>query len=479
MEVHFSAMKRARLVCSTIVILAIISNCGSLRAQMMNWPQHSTAQQPYDANMSAPPLATPPYEVASLPANVSQPMEMHGPPYSWTSAPCTPCYPTGPQPPNQMNVPSVIGGEGSYPSYCAGGDYSTMGYGYDSYPCRPPVQWFGYAGALMLDRDDENHRLYSYDSNDEAYQLLDSQETNFDLSGGVEVHLGRMDACSGRGCELVYWGLFPNDGYAYAYPSQVSGDLNAIFNFDQLDYNGQTADNYVNDAAVHRLYRHTELNNVELNCIWNLSNCHLGGNNCCCSPCCHGGCACRPGCKFQALAGFRYLRFEDNLGFGSDPSDTQFTGEVDELYYNIDCDNDFFGVQFGGAGEQPLGGSAWSVTFGAKAGIFLNDADAYSTIGGAAGLARINNGPNNGVAWNVESHDDTAATIAELNAGIVCSVSPTWRLRGDCRVIGISGVALPTNQIYQDLRGIQDVALISTNGEVILHGVFVGLERVY
>jgi hypothetical protein len=475
---------------------------------MMNWPQYSTTQ-PNFANpvtpqsqvasgvnqvfqspaqpeaMSSPPLAWPPYAVASLPANVSQPMDMHAPAYSQNSAPCTPWYPIGPQLLNQMNEPPVSGSEGSYSSYCTGG-----GYGYDSYPCRPPVQWFGCAGALMLDRDDENHRFYSYDGNDEAYQLLDSQETNFDWSGGVEVHLGRMDACSGQGCELVYWGLFPSDGYAYAYPSQVSGDLNGIFNFDQLDYNGQTADNYVNDAAVHRLYRNTELHNVEWNCIWNLSNCNVGGsccvtnnsaygNDCCCGPCDHGGCPCRPRCKFQALAGFRYLRFEDNLEFGSDPSDTQFTGEVDELYYDIDCDNDLFGMQFGGVGERPLGGSAWSVTFGAKAGIFLNDADAYSTIGGAAGLATINNGPNNGVAWNVESHDDAAATIAELNAGIAVSVSPTWRLRGDYRVIGVSGVALPTNQIYQDLRGIQDVALISTNGEVILQGVFVGAERVY
>jgi hypothetical protein len=179
------------------------------------------------------------------------------------------------------------------------------------------------------------------------------------------------------------------------------------------------------------------------------------------------------------LTGFRYLRFEDNISFASDPNDTSFTGEADELYYNINCDNDLWGWQFGGFGQKALGGSRLSLTFGAKAGVFLNDADARSTIGGSAGLATINNGPNQGVAWDIESHDDSFATIAELQAGVAYAFLPTWRIRGDYRVIGISGVALPTNQIYQDLRGIQDVALISTNGDLILHGVFVGVERTY
>jgi hypothetical protein len=156
-----------------------------------------------------------------------------------------------------------------------------------------------------------------------------------------------------------------------------------------------------------------------------------------------------------------------------------FTGEADEIYYNIDCDNDLWGWQFGGFGEKALGGSGFSFTFGAKAGVFFNDADAHSTIGGAAGTATINNGPNQGVAWDIESSDDCLATIAELQAGVAYAFAPTWRVRGDYRVIGISGVALPTNQIYQDLRGIQDVALLSTNGDIILHGVFVGVERTY
>jgi hypothetical protein len=46
-------------------------------------------------------------------------------------------------------------------------------------------------------------------------------------------------------------------------------------------------------------------------------------------------------------------------------------------------------------------------------------------------------------------------------------------------VLGVSGVALPTNQIYHDLRGTNDVQLLNTNGSLLLHGVFVGAERVF
>lgn len=396
-----------------------------------------------------------------------------------------------PQPyvPNGSGQPWMGNGQVSQGYPCE--DYGTANYGSScgmnsGYCCPPPVRWGGYAGVLMLNREDENHRFYSYDSNDESYQLLDSQDTNFDWTPGVEAHIGRYDCCSCRGCEAVYWGLYPEDGYAYAYPAQVSGNLNGIFNFDQLDYNGQTANNYVDNAAVHRLRRQTELHNVEFNCLWGSSGCC--GTNCCtdtctscCDSCCSSGCsnACGCGrCTFRGLAGVRYLRLEDNLEFASDPSDTMFTGEVDELYYNIDTDNDLFGFQLGGIGEKALSHSLY-LTFGAKAGVFFNDADAYSTIGGAAGLATINNGPNAGVAWDIDAHKDDVATIAELQAGVAWAFYPTWRLRGDYRVIGISGVALPTNQIYQDLRGVQDVQLLATNGDLILHGVFVGVERTY
>ena len=37
-------------------------------------------------------------------------------------------------------------------------------------------------------------------------------------------------------------------------------------------------------------------------------------------------------------------------------------------------------------------------------------------------------------------------------------------------------MALPTNQIYSDLRGINDVEEIESNGHVLVHGGYAGVE---
>ncbi|MEM9659243.1 MAG: BBP7 family outer membrane beta-barrel protein, partial [Planctomycetota bacterium] len=246
-------------------------------------------------------------------------------------------------------------------------------------------------------------------------------------------------------------------------PTDVVGDLNGIFNFDQLDYDGATADAFVNSALVHRMRRRTEIHSAELNCVWGLPL--LGGQ---CSP-----------WRFRALAGFRYFRLSDDLQFASDTVDTVFTGAVDELYYNIDVDNNLYGLQFGGIGERQLGASRWSANFGAKAGIFANQAEADSFIGGAAGAATINNGPNAGRAWDISANKDAVSFLGELQAGVGYRIFGNWRLLAEYRIVGLSGVALPSNQIYQDLRGLQDVQLLAANGSLILHGAFFGVERLY
>lgn len=100
-------------------------------------------------------------------------------------------------------------------------------------------------------------------------------------------------------------------------------------------------------------------------------------------------------------------------------------------------------------------------------------------IGGAAGLATVNNGPNDGRAWLVSANKVDVAFLGEVRAGLACQIGRTWRAVGEYRVVGVSGVALPTNQIFPDLRGLSDVELLATNGNLLLHGAFVGLERTY
>lgn len=324
-----------------------------------------------------------------------------------------------------------------------------------------PIVWGGAAGPLLLFRDDSNHEFFSYDSAIETNQYLDARDAYDDSLPGVEGHVARFNLCTCTGWEGVYWGVFPGDSTSYVYDSIVTGDLNAILNYDQLDYNGNPASAYVNDAIVHRLRGTTEIHNVEINRLWGVPT---GG---CCSP-----------WSVYVLGGFRYFDFNEGLQFAADTVDTMFTGAADELYYTIDCDNNLYGGQLGAYIERRLA-RRWSARLACKAGVFANDASAVSHIGGAAGTATVNNGPNLGREWYVSANKTDAAFLGEVHAGLGFQATQHVRLLADYRVMGVSGVALPTNQIFHDLRGLQDVELLATNGSLLLHGVFVGGQLVY
>jgi len=365
----------------------------------------------------------------------------------------------------QSHSAPVGAGLNGYAPGCYSDNCDTCNIGYGCVPpqkCKKAV-WSVRGGGLFLVRDDADHFFFSFDGDDESFQLLDWRDVDLDAEFGAEAWISRIDCCTQRGFEVGYWGTYADGESISAFPSDVSGDLNGIFNFDQLDYNGATADNFVNGAMVHRLTRDSEIHNFEANWVQGVP-----------LPAGYDS-----GWRIRAIAGFRYFRMEENLDFASDTVDTTFTGADEELHYTIDTENDLYGFQLGADAERRLGFSRWSATWGAKAGVFANDAEARSFIGGAAGTATVNNGPNVGREWDIRSNDSEVAFLGELQAGLGYQLSPRWRLLGQYRVVGISGVALPTNQTFLDLRGLQDVELISTDGSLFLHGATFGAEMRY
>jgi hypothetical protein len=241
----------------------------------------------------------------------------------------------------------------------------------------------------------------------------------------------------------------------------AGGNLDPILDFSQLDYNGASANNFANAAVAHRLIRYSQLNNAELNRLWGVP---MYGN----SP-----------WAMRTLAGFRYLNFNEGFEFAADTVDANFTGDPNEIYYRVNAHNNLYGGQLGMMAERRTS-SPFSFTMAAKAGVYCNDASATSWIGGSAGTATINNGPFNGQQWLVNSSKQAVSFIGELQLGGAYQLPSQWRLLANYRVVGVTGLALPTNQIYAaDIRGINDVAFLNTNGNLFLHGVFVGAERAF
>ncbi|MFV1964484.1 MAG: BBP7 family outer membrane beta-barrel protein [Pirellulaceae bacterium] len=339
-------------------------------------------------------------------------------------------------------------------------------------PSESGSKWFGGVYGLFMTRDNENSFNFSFDTDNEARQLTNSRDANFDTAGGFGIEFGRYFNCGRNAIQAVYWGVFPGEGSTTTTRSDVGGALWGIQNWNDLTYNGQNADVWVNGvggagASAHTIWRDNEFHNVEINLLDFFGYCPQSASR---------------GSRLSVnwLAGVRYFNFKDELLFGSDTSPSgQFTyDDPTEIYYSVATNNYLVGFQLGAEGEYHIT-PRLSLDFGVKYGVFGNSIEHDSSIGGSAGNAVINNGPFAGQPFVVESSKTDAAMLGELDLGLAYNVTHRWKAIAGYRLVGVTGVALPTNQIYPDLRGLNDVQLVDSNGSLILHGGYGGLEYNY
>jgi hypothetical protein len=132
--------------------------------------------------------------------------------------------------------------------------------------------------------------------------------------------------------------------------------------------------------------------------------------------------------------------------------------------YNVHSENNMYGAQLGGRWRECRGRFFWDFT--GKAGIFGNDANQsqYLSSGGGTQLLR-----------NFTTYDSSVAFVGDLNLSIGFRINQVWAARCGYNVIWIDQVALAANQL--------DFAVnptaghnITSNGDIILHGINIGLE---
>ncbi|HHK43040.1 MAG TPA: hypothetical protein ENJ50_11520, partial [Planctomycetaceae bacterium] len=218
------------------------------------------------------------------------------------------------------------GGKGYGASY---GD----GYGY--WPCADSCAlWYGRAGASFMTRDDLDPVWLSYNTADLGDGRLFTDQASPNWGWGGDVVLGRLLAGGCYAVEVGYWGIDPSNRQADAFdPDGTVGnatDLDTVFAFDSLEYNGTAVADFYTNAFIHRLVRSYEAHNVELNLV--RSPFYGSGFTC-------GG----HHVSFRWLAGIRYLKFNDGFEYMTDDANTVFDGDVNEVTYLIDIDNNFIG----------------------------------------------------------------------------------------------------------------------------------------
>jgi hypothetical protein len=387
---------------------------------------------------------------------------------------------------------------------------------------------------LTAQLDDPGAYPY-YPTADEIVLTTDS--VDHDFRSGFEVRFGSTicnngwyeDDCYGYGdsyggCEqscatatfaweVGYWLLDDDLNSAQVVDDNVDDGLRRIYgmkNFAGIQYNGEPVNLWydyqvpVEDPATppwgsvparviaQRVRSNFRAQNLELNFlrfpICGVSSCGYGSSGC---DDCHGygAAACEPACEspftMVTLCGFRYLRVDDDFQYATmwatggpgawvPPAYTPWDG-VGELYYDVNVDNHLAGFQLGANMNYCISCKCnvfWNTNFG----LYNNHIESYQRVYGELGSATW---VGSGEDVTINADKDDVAFLGEMQVGGSYDFTCNWRGILAYRAIAVSGVALSVDQIPEDFSTPEHVALINSDGSLIIHGLQTGLECRY
>ena len=201
--------------------------------------------------------------------------------------------------------------------------------------------------------------------------------------------------------------------------------------------------------------------------------CDVGGCDSCAGGTCGvNACGCGSRCSITGVAGFRFIRMDEDFMFRSD-WDTGF------LSRNIDVDSHLYGGQIGCNTVYRCGRSGrWALHCNTVVGIFNNHIEVWNRMDNpATGTVRLAN--NGQETFDFRYEDDQIAVLGELRAGASYQYSCNWRLFGGYRLFGLSGAALAFDQIAAQNISASQVQYVDSTGSIFLHGLQGGIECTY
>jgi hypothetical protein len=344
--------------------------------------------------------------------------------------------------------------------------------------------WYGYVGALAMTRDDPSRVWTTFETGNNANQLMFFPSGNW--GGGVEVTLGHAVGGGGCGCgcgdscggcdscggacgscgggrhavEITYWGIFDLEDEDSIRSETDSLSTPIDVGFVDIPTAGLPATVFFDNAREHRVRRENEFHNVELNLV-DLS-----------MPVSHHG------MQYRWLVGARFFRFDEFLQFASVSGGNEFgsAGGANEAYLDMDVENNLYGLQLGGRADRCFG-RCGRVFAGTKVGVFANDINfdtrLYRGDGATATFASTGN------AFDLSASETDVSMLAQIDVGVSWDFSQHWSATFGYRAVGITGLALADEQVPAFLAAEQDWLDIDSNSSMILHGAFAGLEFHY
>ena len=333
--------------------------------------------------------------------------------------------------------------------------------------CCENSHFFAYVGGLVMGRDMPNRFWTTFDQANPANQLR--YFPGADWGGGVDTRIGYWfgcgnDCCNSCNCgprfgiEAIYYGVWGLDGHTSIY--DPSNQLGTVQDDGLVSFNGNAASNFFDNARSVRLDRNDEFHDVEINFLV-APYANMGG-------------------RFQmtALAGVRFFRFSEGLDWGqlsgAAPANAQFgDNPANEAFVHTDVQNNLIGFQIGAYMNYQVS-CRFSVFAVPKIGIYGNHVEGHNEM--VTGDGTVATFDNNGDALNFHNSTNVFSVLGSLDAGFTWAVTPVWSVVGGYRVVAVSGMALGDNQVPQFFADEAGWKEIKTNGNLILHGAFAGIQ---
>jgi len=309
--------------------------------------------------------------------------------------------------------------------------------------------------ALSFARDYEDGVLLSQNPAGGQLFTTDADEGDF---GGYGTTLTRRQS-NGRGLELRYWAL-NTDATARLDGDQVNAQLPTLI---YLEHGPSARDvlSIYSTAQFHVVDRETDINNFEVNLL----------NN-------GGFYQTRRGrsAHFELVGGLRWFQFDERLAFTAVGDTAAFPLATESFTYQSQVNNDLLGFQLGARNELCFTNKLRGF-FGVTAGVFNNHIQSQQNFFDANGEgATLTDGPSTGREYNYSDEKNDVAIIGELDAGVTYQVTQRARARFGYRTFGVAGVALAADQIPVDFRRTDRAQRVNSNGSLLLHGGYAGME---
>ncbi len=310
--------------------------------------------------------------------------------------------------------------------------------------------------GLSFQRDYEDNRFLAANPAGDTLFTNDADEGSFN---GYGVNVASRNA-NGGGIEGVYWALNPSRAVGFLSGANVATNIRG---FDRLLHasSGRDLLDIYSNTVAQTIVRETDINNLEINMLRN-GGCFNTRRN-------------RRG-FYELLAGFRWFEFNEGLQYTASIDNTAFPLVPSDFFYNLEARNRLLGLQLGARNELGLSPKL-RLFSGVKGGIFNNNIRTIQNLTDANGeIAQVNFGAAAGRPFSYNDEKNDVAFLGELDFGILYQISCRSRIRVGYRALGVSGVALAADQMPFDYSDEDELSRANSNGSLLLHGGYYGLE---